>query len=138
MRITNYARLLLPAFVGFLLLSTNLPAQNPPPDPNSVPVVDGGAGSCSADFTVTDSNQSPVYNAKIRVHIAYGFMYARKLDLEVSTNVNGKARFTGIPQRTKQGLFFQASEGEREGSAFVDPDKTCSATMAITLMRKLK
>ena len=58
------------------------------PDPHSVPVVDGGIGQCSADFTVTDAEGAPVYAAKIKVHIAYGFMYARKLDLEVGTNAD--------------------------------------------------
>src|ERR1017187_7415815 len=55
----------------------------PSPDPKSIPAVDGAIGPCSADFTVTDAAASPVYAAKIKVHIAYGFMNARKLDLEV-------------------------------------------------------
>ncbi len=88
-------------------------AQTPAPDPKSIPVVDGAIGTCSADFTVTDPDGTPVYAAKIKVHIAYGFMYARKLDLEVGTNIDGKARFTGLPDRTKRGLFFEASEGDR-------------------------
>jgi len=105
-------------------------------DAKTVPAVDGGAGNCSAAFTVTDASGSPVYDAKIRVHIAYGFMYVRKLDLEVGTNVDGKARFDGLPQRTKRGLFFEASQADRTGSAFVDPDKTCKAELAITLQKK--
>jgi len=113
-----------------------LHAQNTPPDPNAAPVVDGGAGPCSADFTVIDSSQAPVYNAKISVHIAYGFMYLHKLDLEVGTNTAGKARFVGLPERTKQGLFFRASEGGREGSAFVDPAKTCKAELSIPIEKK--
>ena len=107
-----------------------------PLDPKTVPVIDGGIGSCSAEFTVTDAAQAPVYAAKISVHIAYGFMYLHKLDLEVGTNASGKARFTGLPDRTKQGLFFRASEGSREGSAFVDPSKTCKAELTIVLEKK--
>lgn len=113
-----------------------LQAQTPPPDPKTVPVIDGGIGPCSAEFTVTDTTQAPVYAAKISVHIAYGFMYLHKLDLEVGTNAAGKARFTGLPDRTKQGLFFRASEGAREGSAFVDPSKTCKTALTIVLERK--
>jgi hypothetical protein len=114
-----------------------LPAQNAAsPDPKSVPVIDGGIGPCSADFTVIDTTQAPVYDAKIQVHIAYGFMYLHKLDLEVGTNAAGKARFTGLPDRTKQGLFFRASQSGREGSAFVDPAKTCKAELTITLEKK--
>ena len=103
------------------------------PDPKSVPVIDGAIGPCSADFTVNDAAGAPVYNATIRVHIAYGFMYLRKLDLEVGTNANGKARFIGLPDRTKQGLFFHASEGSREASAFDDPAKTCKSDLTVAL-----
>jgi hypothetical protein len=113
-----------------------LQAQTPPVDPKTVPVIDGGIGPCSAEFTVTDTAQAPVYAAKISVHIAYGFMYLHKLDLEVGTNASGKARFTGLPDRTKQGLFFRASEGGREGSAFIDPAKTCKAELTIELEKK--
>ena len=111
------------------------PAFAQTPDPHSIPAVDAGIGQCTADFTITDTDNKPVYLAKIKVHIAYGFMSARKLDLEVSTNVDGKARFTGLPDRTKRGLFFDADEGERTGTAFDDPSKTCQAQFPITLRK---
>jgi hypothetical protein len=107
-----------------------------PPDPNSVPVIDGGIGQCSADFTVTDSAGAPIYAATIQVHIAYGFLSAYKLDLEVGTNAGGKARFTGLPAKTKHGLFFRASKGPREGSAFDETAKTCKAEFTIELEEK--
>jgi len=107
-----------------------------PPDPKSVPVIDGGIGPCSADFTVTDAAGSPVYAAKIKVHIAYGFMSARKLDLEIGTNADGKARFIGLPDRLKHGLYFHASEGDLTGEAFGDPANTCKAQFTITLQKK--
>jgi len=115
--------------------SSSLQAQTSP-DPKSVPVIDGGIGPCSADFTITDATGAPIYAATIRVHIAYRFLNAHKLDLEVGTNAAGKARFTGLPEKTKQGLFFHASEGGREGSAFDDPAKTCKAELTIALERK--
>jgi hypothetical protein len=107
-----------------------------PADPKSVPVIDGGIGPCSADFTVTDTAGAPVYAAKIKVHIAYGFMYARKLDLEVGTNADGKARFTGFPERVKRGLFFEASEGDRTAEAFDDPATTCKNQFTVILRQK--
>ncbi len=114
-----------------------LQAQNTPPvDPRTVPVIDGGIGPCSADFTVNDSNGAPVYDAKIRVHIPYRFMNLHRLDLEVGSNAAGKARFIGLPDRTRQGLFFRASQGDREGSAFDDPAKTCKADLTIVLEKK--
>jgi len=125
---------LLPLTFCAIFLATLAHAS--PVDPKTVPVIDGGIGPCTADFTITDPAASPVYAANIKVHIAYGFMYARKLDLEIGTNSDGKARFTGLPDRTKQGLFFRASAANREGSAFVDPAKTCTATMTITLQDK--
>ena len=123
----------------FLIVSSLALAQSTPApstDPKAVPVMDGGIGTCSADFTVTDGAGAPVYDAKIKVHIAYGFMYLRKLDLEVSTNVDGKARFTGIPDRLKRGLMFHASEGDRAGDAFDDPATTCKAQLTIALQKK--
>jgi hypothetical protein len=62
-------------------------------------------------------------------------MSAHKLDLEVSTNVDGKARFTGLPDRGKRGLFFEANEGDRTGNAFDDSSKTCQAQFLITLRK---
>ena len=107
-----------------------------PPDPKSIPVVDGGIGACSADFTVNDPAGAPVYATKIKVHIAYGFMYARKLDLEVGTNADGKARFSGLPGRVKNGLYFEASEGDRTAEAFDDPATTCKAQFTVVLRKK--
>ena len=123
-------------FLALLILPTLQAQTTPSADPKSVPVIDGGIGPCTADFTITDAAGAPVYAATIRVHIAYGFMSAHKLDLEVGTNAAGKARFTGLPEKTKQGLFFTASEGAREGSAFDDPAKTCQASFTIALQKK--
>jgi hypothetical protein len=123
-----------------LFFSFSLPALQaqtaPSADPKSIPIIDGGIGTCSAEFTVNDAAGAPVYNAKIRVHIAYRFMSLHKLDLEVGTNAAGKARFTGLPDKTKEGLFFRASEGGREGSAFDDPGKTCNTELTIVLEKK--
>ena|SRR5579864_4345699 len=118
--------------LALLLIS---PALAQAPDPHSVPAVDAALGPCSADFTITDTDKKPVYNAKVRVRIAYGFLSAHKLDLEVGTNVDGKARFTGLPDRLKHGLFFEATEGDRTGNAFDDTSNTCKAQFAITIRK---
>jgi hypothetical protein len=101
----------------------------------TIPVIDGAAGPCSADFTITDASGAPVYAAKVSVHIAYGFMSIRKLDLEVGTNADGKARMTGLPDRIKHGILFHASEGDRTGEAFDDPANTCKAQFPITIRK---
>ncbi len=98
-----------------------------------MPSLDGGIGPCTADFLITDPDNKPVYNATIKVHIAYGTWSVRKLDLQISTNVDGKARFTGLPSKIKHGILFHASEGNRVGEAFDDPANTCKAQFAITI-----
>ena len=118
-----------------LLLAAITVAAAQTPDPHSIPAVDAGVSTCSADFTVTDADNKPVYAAKVKVHIAYGFAGARKLDLEVGTNVDGKARFTALPDRLKHGLLFEAFEGDRTGNAFDDVNKTCQAQFTITLRK---
>jgi hypothetical protein len=113
-------------FFAVSVLSVLMFAQNQP-GPHDVPVMDGQAGPCSVAFTVTDVNGAPVYDAKVRVHIEYGFAGARRLDLEAATNVDGKAQFKGLPKKVKGSvLYFHASQGQREGSATYDPEKSCS------------
>jgi hypothetical protein len=103
---------------------------------SAIPSIDGGIGPCTADFTIVDDVNKPVYAAKINVHIAYGFMNARKLDLQVGTNIDGKARFTGLPDHIKHGIYFHASEGDRSGEAFDDPANTCKAQFQITIRKQ--
>src|SRR5947209_20044044 len=70
-----------------------------------IPVVDGGLGSCSADFTVKDGSDKPLYNAKIHVLLKYGSLSKRKTELEVGTNSDGKARMTRLrrmPQKPRE------------------------------------
>lgn len=105
------------------------------PDPHSIPAVDAGLGDCSADFIITGPDNKPVYTAKVSTRVSYGFLNSHKLDLEVGTNIDGKARFTGLPANLKHGLFFQAAEGDRTGNAFDDPSKTCKAQFAVTLRK---
>jgi hypothetical protein len=84
---------------------------------HTIPAIDGAIGTCTANFTVTDDAAAPVYDAKIRVHIAYGFMYLHKMDLEVG---------------------FQASKADRAGTAFVDPSTTCKADLTVVLQKKMQ
>jgi hypothetical protein len=89
--------------------------------------MDGEAGPCSVAFTVTDIKGAPIYDARIRVHIAYGLMGVRRLDLEAATNVDGKTQFKGLPEKVKGStLIFRASQGKRDGSAVYDPARNCS------------
>ena len=116
--------------------ATNPPAADSKADLKSIPIVDGGVGPCTANFTITDSAGAPVYAATVKVHIAYGFMGARKLDLEVGTNSAGQARMTGLPQNVKHGFFFEASQGDRSGTAFADPAVNCKSQFTVALQKK--
>ncbi len=118
------------------LSQTLAPQPDPKAVPAAVPAIDGGIGSCSADFIVNDADGKPVYAATIKVHIEYGFMYLRKLDLQIGTNADGKARFTGFPDRVKHGLFFEASEGDRTAEAFDDPSTNCKNQFTVVLRKK--
>jgi hypothetical protein len=130
-------RFALPALLALAMFSLAAHSQaTPPVDPKTVAEVDAGLGSCSADFIITDEADAPVYAANIRVHIAYGFLNLHKFDLQVGTNAEGKARFIGLPETSKQGLFFHASEGDRDGSAFDNPAKTCKAQFTVVLRKK--
>jgi hypothetical protein len=135
--ISPFAILLTAMMLG-VFSPTPAPAQNSESktDARTVPIIDGGAGSCSADFIVNDGAGAPVYDAKIRVHIDYRFGGFHKLDLEVGTNAEGKARFTGIPEKTKRGLTYYATHADQQGSAFIDPASNCKAQMTITLQKK--
>jgi hypothetical protein len=102
---------------------------------HKVPVIDGAAGDCSLDLTVT-ADGKPVYAADVKVHIAYGFGGFRKLDLQASTNVDGKVKFAGIPSKVRrQTLEFQATKGEMSGSFTYDPGSECTAKRDLALVK---
>lgn len=108
-------------------------SQETRPESQPMSVVDGELGPCSVEFKVTDGSGKPIDNASVRLHLAYGFMGVKRLDLEAATNTEGKARFTGLPDKAKKGLFFQASKGDRAGAAYYDPAKNCKGQHTIVL-----
>lgn len=138
MRPFTLLSLLLLAGFAFSQTSSQTAAQNASQtaEAHTVPSLDGGIGQCTADFTINDDAGKPVYNATIKVHIAYGTWSIRKLDLQINTNVDGKARFTGLPERVKRGLMFQASDPGRYGDSFDDPAETCNKQFTIALQKK--
>jgi hypothetical protein len=98
--------------------------------------MDGEAGPCSLELTVLDADAKPVYAATIKVHIAYGFAGARRLDLEAGTNSEGKVKFTGLPARVKRPpLEFRASKDELTGTTTFDPSSECQAQRQIRLAK---
>jgi hypothetical protein len=132
--------LLLPAAFVTAQSPTQAPAQSPAQAPAQsaapapeIPVVDGGLGSCRADFTVKDGSGKPLYDAKVHVTIKYGFFSKRKTDLEVGTNSDGKARVTGLPNMPKKPLEFSIKSGTVSTTVSDDPSDNCNATFDVTL-----
>ncbi|MGH9781689.1 MAG: hypothetical protein ACRD33_07690, partial [Candidatus Acidiferrales bacterium] len=115
--------------VAFLAISGATMAANAP----DVPSVDGGIGSCSANFTVEDGANKPIYNAQIEVLLRYGFMNLRKTDLQVGTNSDGKARFTGLPNFPKKPLDFHIKSGTISKTITDDPTSNCNANYNVVL-----
>jgi hypothetical protein len=113
-------------------------AQTPSTSPavQAVPVMDGGAGPCSCDLTITMPDGKPAAATDVKVHIAYGFGGFHRLDLEAGANVDGKVRFTGLPERVKRPpLEFRASKDQLAGVATFDPLTECQAKREITLQK---
>jgi hypothetical protein len=115
---------------GFVTAQSN----DATPTPERVPVMDGAAGPCSLELTITGADGKPVYAATVKVHIAYGFGGIRRVDLEAGTNSDGKVKFTGLPARVRRPpLEFQASKDGLTGVATYDPLAECQAKHSITL-----
>ncbi len=102
-----------------------------------VPSIDAGLGPCTVDFTVTDANQEPIYDAKITVRVKYGFLGLRKIDLEIGTNSNGKARFTGLPTKArKPPLEFLVRYHNRTDTVWYWPAVDCHKEYTVKLSPK--
>ena len=96
--------------------------------------IDGGAGPCSLELTVTTPDGKPAYAASVKVHIPYGFGGFHKLDLEVGTDQQGKAKFTGLPSRVRRPpLEFDATLNGLSGTAAYDPGSECQAKHDLVL-----
>jgi len=88
------------------------------------------------ELTVTDIADKPVFAASVRVHISFGSIGLRKADLEISTNLDGKAKFVGLPQDSDELLYFRASKGRLIGRAVHSTANECTAHQFIVLHRR--
>ncbi len=119
-----------------LLTSAVAQDQPKPKQENPIPVISGDLGDCTADFTVTNSKLKPLYAAKISVQLKYGFAGLHRTDLEVSTNVDGKARFEGLPTRGRRTLGFTVTYQGRSTAVVVDPDQQCHGSYSAIVTDK--
>lgn len=106
-------------------------SQNPPQTAPAIPKIDGGVGACTADFTVRDGQNKPIYSAQISVELRYGFLNKRRYDLQIGTDGNGKADFTGLPNFPKKPLEFTVKSGTVSKTVTDDPSEKCNATFDV-------
>ena len=123
--------------IATLVLATALaqpPAQQPPPEAPKpdLAIISARLGPCSADFTVTDADGKPVYAAIVHVRIRYGFMSIKRMDLEVGTNSEGKARVEGLPEKAKP-LIYDVTKDTKKGTAQQDVAAACKGTYEVAL-----
>lgn len=108
------------------------PAQPPAQPGPDLAVISGRLGPCAADFTVTDAAGKPIYAAIVHVRIRYGFMSVKRMDLEVGTNSEGKARVEGLPEKARP-LSYDITKDMLKGSAQQDLAMNCKATYTVAL-----
>lgn len=102
--------------------------------PVDVPSVSAGMGPCTADFTVVDPGNKPVYDAKIHVKMKYGFMSKRDSDLQVGTNSDGRANIEGLPNKVKKPpLEYTIQHGDATQTVSNDPAADCHPYFNVTL-----
>ena len=100
----------------------------------AVPQVNANLGACSADFTVSQSLNKPLYNAQISVSIAYGFLGMKKMDLQIGTNNEGKARFVGLPAKVHDPpLKFVVKHNGRTKTVDYWPEVRCQAQYSVIM-----
>jgi hypothetical protein len=120
----------LPILLVSLAYSQDAPTSK---EPVKIPVISGELGECSADLRVTDVKDKPISNAKISLEIKYGFGGFHRSTLEIYTNVDGKARFEGLPQKSRGPLAFVASFAGRTTTVIVEPRDNCHGSYTAIL-----
>jgi hypothetical protein len=108
-------------------------AQAPQPAPQKPTEISADLGPCTVDFKVTDLAGKPLYNAKIHTLIRYGFWSKRKLELEVGTNADGKARFVKLPDHIKKPMTFDIRYQDEQAAQSYDPGVNCDASYVVPL-----
>ena len=116
-----------------LLALTMLQAAAPPSQAEpELPVLNARLGGCFAEFTVTDGEGAPVYNALVHVRVRYGLMNLKRMDLEVGTNAAGKARISGLPDKARL-MTYDITKDTRKTTVDQDVAKTCEGKFDVTL-----
>jgi DNA-binding beta-propeller fold protein YncE len=116
----------------FVYLGTQTPASQESRGASDLAMISARLGPCYADFTVTDPAGAPVYAATVHVRIRYGLMNLKRMDLEVGTNSEGKARVEGLPEKARP-LRYEISKSGLASVVEQDLSTTCRGTYPVTL-----
>lgn len=117
------------ATLALVALLGQQPAAAPAPE---IPVLRAGLGSCATNFTVRTSDGTPAYAAMIHVKVRYGFMHLRRMDLEISTNSDGKAVIEGLPGKARP-LAYDIQKSDQKAAVVQDVSKECQAAFDVGL-----
>ena len=115
--------------LGLTVALAQAPAPATPPE---LPVLNARLGGCSADFLVKNGEGAPVYLAIIHVNVRYGPLNVKRMDLEVGTNSDGKARIKGLPDKAKP-MTYDVSKDDKKTTIDQDVAKTCEGKFEVTL-----
>lgn len=95
-------------------------------------MLDAHLGACSADFTIRDADGKPLYLALVHVKVRYGALGVKRMDLEVGTNSEGKARIKGLPDKAKP-MTYDITKDDKKTTVDQDVEKTCNAKLEATV-----
>lgn len=98
---------------------------------DSMAEVSADRGPCAAEFHVTDLSGKPIYNATIKTTVRWGL--GHKIELQVSTNADGRARVVRLPAESKRPLQFEVSYQDQTVSYGIDPATACQAKRDVPL-----
>jgi hypothetical protein len=119
-------------FIATIALAATLGQQPAAASPSEVPVLNAGLGSCSTTFTVKSADGTPAYGAAVRVKMRYGLMGLKRMDLELSTNSDGKAAVRGLPSKAKP-LAYEIFKGNQRATVEQDLAKNCQSAFDVSL-----
>jgi hypothetical protein len=96
------------------------------------PFVNAGIGTCSTEFAVKDANGRPAPSARIHMHLHYGLMGLRRMELVIGTGSDGRARVTGLPERASW-LLYEIENGRTTTQLPQDLSRACRGRYDVTL-----
>ena len=112
--------------------AASAPAAAPAQAVPELPVLDARLGGCSADFLVKNADGAPIYLALIHVRVRYGALGIKRMDLEVGTNSDGKARVKGLPDKARL-MTWDITKDDKKTVVDQDVKKTCQGKFEVTL-----